>query len=132
MKNKKTILLFILISIIILVLSANFWYKETNEIYEYNNFKNSLVEQIEENPTYFKDNYNIETKEQLTPQIVEDIYSKSKIGRYIFIIFASLPMTIFGSILIFSPIFIIMSILRKYRKYRLSIDDFKKKYWILS
>lgn len=126
MKNKKTILLFILISIIILVLSANFWYKETNEIYEYNNFKNSLVEQIEENPTYFKDNYNIETKEQLTSQIVDDIYSKSKVGRYIFIIFASIPMTIFGSIIIFSPIFIIMSILRKYRKYRLSIDDFKK------
>ena len=95
-------------------------------MYEYNNFKNSLIEEIEEDPTHFKAYYNIETKEQLTPQIIDDIYSKSKVGRYIFIILASLPITFFSSILIFSPIFIIMSIVKKYKKYRLSIDDFKK------
>ena len=123
--KKKIILIFIVISAAIFALCANFWYKETNEMYEYNNFKNSLIEDIEENPQIFKENYNIETKEQLTPQIIDDIYSKSKIGRYIFIVLASLPITIFGSIILFSPIFIIISIAKKYRKYRLSIDDFK-------
>ena len=126
MKHKKTILLFVVISAIVFALSANFWYKETNEMYEYNNFKNSLIEEIVEDPTHFKEYYNIETKEQLTPQIIDDIYSKSKVRRYIFIILASLPITFFSSILIFSPIFIIMSIVKKYKKYRLSIDDFKK------
>ena len=55
MKHKKTILLFVVISTIVFALSANFWYKETNEMYEYNNFKNSLIEEIVEDPTQFKE-----------------------------------------------------------------------------
>ncbi len=124
MKNKKFILIFIMIFIVIFALCINFWYKETNEMYEYNNFKNSLIEDINENPKEFKEYYNIEKVDELTQEIIDDIYSKSKIGRFIFIIFASLPITFFGSILLFSPVFIILSIVKKYKKYRLSIDDF--------
>ena len=126
MKKKYIVLTFITINIVLFILCANFWYKETNELYKRDNLKREIIKDIEENPDEFKKYYNIEKVEDLTPEVFDNIYSKSQIGRYIFIASASIPISLIGSIILFIPIRLILSIIRKSKKYQLSIDDFKK------
>ena len=128
MKHKKgnLIIIYFIIVVILFMICSIFWYKETENLYEYDNFKESVIEDIRENPNEYKDRYNISSEEELTEEIINDIYVNSKPYRYVFILSASIPISIIGGLILFSPILFISSLFKKYRKYRLSIDDFKK------
>ena len=128
MKNVKKylVILFIVSVSLIFMRCSIFWYNATDELYEYNSFKEQIIEEMKENPDVYKKQFNIDNEDQLTEEIINDLYTKSRLLRYVFIASASLPISIIASLLLFSPVFIGMSFMKKYRKYHLSIDDFKK------
>ena len=128
MKNRKKtlIIIYLIIVSILFIICSIFWYNATKESYEYNNFKETLVEEVRENPDLFKKEFNIDNEEQLTPEVINDIYTKSTSKRYELIASISLPISIIGGLILISPILIIISTIKKYRKYRLSIDNFKQ------
>jgi len=126
-REKRTLftIFFVIVGILFLVCST-FWYNATKELYEYDNFKKSLIEDINNDPNLFKEEYNISGESELTDEIVKDIYDKSKIGRYIFIAALSAPISLTVTFVLFGPIFFISSVNKKYKKYKISIDDFEK------
>ena len=128
MKRKKKILIIIfsIVAFILFLICSKFWYNATKELYEYDNFKESIIKEINEDPSYFLKNFNISTESELTEEVLRNIYSKSVIGRYIFISSLSIPISLVVTFILFSPIFFVSSLNKKYKKYKISIDDFEK------
>ncbi len=131
-KINKIIIAFVSITLSILLIKNTIsMYHDTDDDYDYDNFKQTTIKDFHEDKSEFKKNYkyDVENKEELSDEDIDKIYSKAQKYRLIYLVLAAIPLSLLEFILkfgIFLLLLIILLIARKYYKYRLSIDKFEQ------
>lgn len=125
MKHKKTLIAFLIVATFIFLRVGIALYNDTKEMYDHNSFKEEFKVEYEKNPEIFQKEFGISSIEDITDEKVDKLISLSEKYRYLFIGVTSLFVSLIGTTLLFIPVFIILSIRKKYHKYRLSSDEFK-------
>ena len=106
-------------------------YLETNNDYDYDNFKQTVIRDFHEDRDEFQKNYKYEIgdDEELSDDDIDKIYSIATKTRFINLVAVAIPLSLLDFILTFGPflfLLLIFLIIKKYNKYRLSIDKFEQ------
>lgn len=125
-KKRSLVIAFIILFLIIFGLCVKFWYNATDNMYQKDNFRETIIEEMHEKPDDYYKYFGVKNEEDLTKEKVDEIYQKARLGRMMFLIMASMPTALVGTGLLFIPVLALRSVKRKYYKYRLSIDEFSK------
>ena len=132
MKNKKTLIVYLIICVLIFIKVFNFINAPIEEEYSKNFnkeiLKNEIIEILNSNDQESRDllikEYDIKSEEDITNTKLDKIMNLSLKVRDIFVIVLSLGAAILFTTILFIPVFIILSVRKKYHKYRLSNDEF--------
>ena len=126
MKHKKTLVAYIIVALYIFIRIFITLYNDTKELSKKDGFKEEIIVELKEHPEKMKKELGISSESELTDEMVNNIYSLSQRYRYVFIIVISLSVSAIGATLLFIPVFIFLSVRKKYYKYRISNDEFNK------
>ena len=126
--KKRTITILILLPITILILYFPINNSLSNSIYNYDNFKNSLISEYENNPEEFNQNFQfkINNIEEINDDVVNELYSKAIYYKNVYSFSIAAILAIFIDFLLSFIILYIPSIANKYQKYQNYINDFHK------
>lgn len=131
MKNKKALIIYLIICIFIFIKVFNFINAPLEEEYSKNfnkeTLKNEIIETLnnnQESRDLLAKEYGIKSEEDITNAKLDEIMSLSQKVRNIFVGVLSLGAALLFTTILFIPVFIFQSVRKKYHKYRLSNDQF--------
>lgn len=129
--NKIIIVIIVIIFSILFFKNAISIYLETNDDYNYDNFKRTVIRDFHEDRDEFQKNYKYEIgdDEELSDDDIDKIYNIATKTRFINLVAIAIPLSLLEFILTFGPflfLLLIFLIIKKYNKYRLSIDNFEQ------
>ena len=132
MKKNKTLIAYLIVCTIIFIklfIPINSSLDEEYEkILNRDTLRNEIIEELRDNPEkseLFEKEFGIKSVEDITDEKLDIVIHKSEIARYIFIGALSLGIALIITTFLFIPIFIFLSVRKKYYKYRLNADQFK-------
>lgn len=123
-KRSLTILVLLPITILILYFPINIGLE--NEIYKYDDFKNSLVNEYEKDPEEFNKNLKLEIKNvnEINDELVNELYSKALFYKNIYSISISAILALAIDFLLSFIILYIPNIGKKYQNFQNYINNF--------
>ncbi len=104
-------------------------YKDFENSYSLSEFRFHLNEEIEENPNFLEENFDIPNDTELTDEKVTELSNIAKKKSYKYIIYISLVITILIVAVLFFPVMVFVlpffTSNAAFKKYKLSEEDFK-------